>query len=127
AGVADRLGDRVEDRHAPVERGLAALARGHAGDDPGAIFLHRPAVELALASGDALDEESRRGSDDDAHAAAPRDAATAFAAASSSEAAVAKCACSSRTAASAAFVPTIRTTIGTSRTCWARASISPWA
>ena len=31
------------------------------------------------------------------------------------------------TAASAAFVPTIRTTIGTSRSCWARASISPRA
>ena len=68
--------------------------------------------------GDALDEEPRLGPDQDAQAAAPRDAATAFAAASSSEAAVSKCACSSRTAASAAFVPTIRTTIGTSRACW---------
>ena len=87
----------------------------HAGHDPGAVGLHRPAVELALATGDALDQQPRVGPDDDAHAAAPRDAATAFAAASSSELAVAKCACSSRTAASAALVPTIRTTIGTSR------------
>ena len=105
AGLADRLGDRVEDRHRPVEGGLAALARRDAGDDPGAVLLHRPAVELALAAGDALDEEPRLGPDDDAHAAAPRAAATAFAAASSSEAAVAKCASSRRTAASAAFVP----------------------
>ena len=59
--------------------------------------------------------------------AAPRDAATAFAAASSSEAAVAKCASSRRTAASAALVPTIRTTIGTSRSWTARASIRPRA
>ena len=52
---------------------------------------------------------------------------TAFAAASSSEAAVAKCASSRRTAASAALVPTIRTTIGTSRSWTARASIRPRA
>ena len=50
----------------------------------------------------------------------PCDAATAWAAASSSEDAVTNCASSRRTAASAAFVPTIRTTIGTSRSCWAR-------
>ena len=89
----------------PVERGLAALARRHAGDDPGAVLLHRPAVEVALATGDALDDQPRLGPDEDAHAAAPRDAATALAAASSSEAAVANWASSSRTAASAAFVP----------------------
>ena len=51
--------------------------------------------------------------------AAPFDAATAFTAASSSDVAVSKCASSRRAAASAAFVPTIRTTIGTSRVCWA--------
>ena len=35
-------------------------------------------MELALAAGDAVDDQSRLGSDEDAHAAAPRDAATAF-------------------------------------------------
>ena len=37
AGLADRLGDRVEDRDRAVERGLAALARRHAGDDLRAV------------------------------------------------------------------------------------------
>ncbi len=80
---ADGLGDGVEDRNRAVERRLAALARCHPGDDVRAVLLHRPAVELALAAGDAVDDQPRLGSDEDAHAAAPRDAATALAAASS--------------------------------------------
>ena len=50
-----------------------------------------------------------------------------WSAASSRLAAVTKLAASSSSAASAALVPTIRTTIGTSRSCWARASIRPRA
>ena len=73
AGLADRLGHRVVHDDAAVERPLAALAGGHAGHDRGAIRLHRAAVELALAPGDALDHETRVGPDEDAHAErAPR-------------------------------------------------------
>src|SRR6185503_9012356 len=142
AGLANAVGDGVEDRHSVVQRLLAALARGHAGDDVRAVGLHRAGVELALAAGDALDQEARVAPDEDAHPAGPAAPAratpaaparaafadaTAFAAASSSDAAVAKCASSSRRAASSAFVPTMRTTIGTSRDWRLRASMRPWA
>src|SRR4029079_19076322 len=119
--------DGVEHRDTPVEGRLAALARRHAGDERGPVLEHRPAVELALEAGDALDDEARVAVDEDAHAATPLAAATAFAAASSRLCAVTKLAASSSSAASAAFVPTILTTIGTSRSCWARASIRPRA
>ena len=42
AGLADGLGDRIEDRHRAIERRLAALARGHAGDDVRAVRHARP-------------------------------------------------------------------------------------
>ena len=67
----DRVGDRVEHRDRAVERRLAALARGHAGDDLRAVRQHRARVELALAAGDALDEQPRVAPDEDAHAAPP--------------------------------------------------------
>ena len=71
AGLRDRLGDGVEDRHAAVEGRLAALARRDAGDDVRAVLEHRGRVELALAAGDALDQEPRLAVDEDAHAAVP--------------------------------------------------------
>src|SRR6185436_4608529 len=147
AGLLDGLGHRVEDRDAAIKGRLAALARCHARDDVRAVGLAGPGVELTLAPGDALDDEPRVPADEDAHArrstapvasaapgapgapppVAPREEATAFAAASSREDAVWKWASSRRTAASAALVPTIRTTIGTSRVCCERASIRPRA
>ena len=57
----------------------------------------------------------------------PSAAATALAAASSRLVAVSNRASVSSRAASSAFVPTMRTTIGTSRVCRARASMSPRA
>ena len=108
ASGAPAAGTKMHDVLAPVSRTasatvsktgtrpssavLPALAGRHAGDDRGAVFEHRPGVELALAAGDALDDEARVAPDEDAHAAAPapRPASTALAAASSSEAAVSK-------------------------------------
>ena len=99
AGLADGLGDRVEDRHPAVEGLLAALVGGDPGDDPGPVLEHRPGVELALPAGDPLDDQAGLASDEDAHrpaaagggaVAAARAAATALAAASSRLAAVAK-------------------------------------
>src|SRR5262249_50228989 len=114
AGLPDGVHDGVEDRHTAVEGGLAALARCHPGDHVRAAVEHRGAVERALAAGQPVDDDPARAVDQDAHAAAPPapfEAATAWAAASSSELAVWNRASRSRTAASAAFVPTIRTTI----------------
>ena len=71
AGLGDRLGDRVEDGDPVVERVLAALAGRHAGHDVGAVVQHLAGVELALAAGDALDDEPRVAVDEDAHAAPP--------------------------------------------------------
>ena len=114
ASGAPPAGTKMQDVFAPVSRIASAtvsktgtvpsracwppLPGRDAGHDLRAVGLHRAAVELALAPGDALDQQARARPDEDAHedapcAAAPRDAATAFAAASSSEAAVAKCAC----------------------------------
>ena len=74
------------------------------------------AVEVALAAGDALDDEAGLAPDEDAHArrspAMPR---RPWPRPRRAMAAVSNCASSSSVAASAAFVPTIRTTIGTSR------------
>src|SRR5260221_3210393 len=128
ARLGDGFGDRVEDRDAPVEGPLTALAGRHARDDLRPVRLHGPGMELALAAGDPLDDEPGVVADEDAHAAlAAFAAATAFAAASSSEDAVSNRAARRRSAASSAFVPTIRTIIGTLRPCWARASMSPRA
>ena len=114
---------------AAVERGLAALARRHAGDDPGAVGLHRAGVEVALAAGDALDDEPRLGSDEDAHAAAlPRDAADGLGRrlvqrGGRREVGLPRAGRPPRPRS----CPTIRTTIGTSRSWTARASIRPRA
>src|SRR4029079_11011596 len=71
AGLADGLGDGVEDRDRAVEGPEAALAGRDPGDDPGAVLEHRPRVELALATGDALDEQPRVGADQGAYLAVP--------------------------------------------------------
>ena len=68
ARLRDRVGDRVEDRN-PLDV-LAALARGHAGDDLGAVALVPEAVERSLGAGQALDDELRVLVDDDRHYAA---------------------------------------------------------
>ena len=144
ASGAPPAGTKMQDVLAPVSRTASAMVSNtgtepssavwpplsgrHAGHDRGAVGLHGTGMELALTSGDALDHEPRVAPDEDAHRLpSPADAATAFAAASSSEVAVSNFAAWSSSAASAAFVPTMRTTIGTARVCWARASISPRA
>ena len=66
AGLVDGLLDRVEDRHAVDV--LAALARGDAGDQVGAVVAVAEPVEAALAAGQAGDDELRVVADDDAHA-----------------------------------------------------------
>src|SRR5262245_3608128 len=66
-GLADRVGDRVEDRDA-VDA-LPGLARRHARDDVRAVRLVARGVEGALAPRDALDHEARAAVDEDAHAA----------------------------------------------------------
>ena len=65
----DGLAARVEHGHRLGQRRLAALAGRHAGHDVGAVVLHLLGVEAALAAGDALDEQSGVGADEDAHAA----------------------------------------------------------
>ena len=73
AGLTDGLGDGVEDRHRAVDGAQAALAGRHAGDDLRAPRRdHLAGVELALAAGDALDEQPRVAADEDAHAGATR-------------------------------------------------------
>ena len=108
------------------------LARRHAGDDVGAVVLHLLGVEAALAAGDALDEESRVRPDEDAHAPLarcghghdpsrrPRRACAAVWRSGSPASLRMRAACS-------ALVPTMRTTIGTWRSCWRRASTRPCA
>ena len=96
------------------------------GDDRGAVLEHRPAVELALAAGDALDHEARVAPDQDAHAAAPFAAATALAAASSRLAAVTKLRrLQQLRRLGRRSCPRSGRPSGPSRTCWARASIRP--
>ena len=68
----------------PSSARLAALAGRHAGHDVGAVGLHLAGVEVALAAGDALDEQARRAIDEDAHAADSPRAATALARTASS-------------------------------------------
>src|SRR5690606_15619432 len=51
----DRVGDGVE--HGQAEVLGAALARGHAADDPGAVLDHLLGVEGALGAGEALDDD----------------------------------------------------------------------
>src|SRR4029079_19499753 len=70
-GLADGVSEAAEDRDRAVEGPEAALAGRDPGDDPGAVLEHRPRVELALATGDALDEQRRVGPDEDAHRAIP--------------------------------------------------------
>ena len=85
-------------------------------------------MELALAAGDALDDEPRVAPDQDAHAAAAFEAATAFAAASSSE--PGRLEPRLRRAASPPRRRSCRRSArpsGTARDCCARASISPRA
>ena len=141
ASGAPAAGTKISDVFAPVSRTASAtvsktgtvpssavcppLPGRHARDHVRPVGGRRAGVEFALATGDPLDDEARLTAHEDAHAVAPRDAATAFAAASSRLAAVSKRASVRSVAASAALVPTIRTTIGTSRVCWARASMSP--
>ena len=117
AGLADGVDHGVEDRHGAVERVWPPL--------PGVIpaTIRVPYSSIARLwkspSRPVMPWTTRRvsGPMRTLMRHAPRDAATALAAASSSDAAVVNRASSSRTAASAAFVPTIRTTIGTSRVC----------
>ena len=44
--LADGLGDRVEDRHGPIQDNLTALARGRPGDHVRAVCPVRSCVEL---------------------------------------------------------------------------------
>src|SRR5687768_9041886 len=125
-GLLDRLRDGVVYRHAPVERGLPALAGRDAGHDVRAVLEHGGRVKLTLATGDPLDQEPRVAVDEDAHAVPPA-AATAFAAASSSESAVMRFASARIGFASSELVPTMRTTMGTSRVRRERASTMPRA
>src|SRR3954453_11755347 len=127
AGLAHGFDHRVEYGHPAVDRPLPALARRHTGDDRSAVVDHRAAVEFALTTRDPGHDQPGVAVDQDAHAVTPRDAATALAAASSRLAAVSNCASRRSAPASAAFVPTIRTTIGTSRSWSPRASMRPRA
>ena len=65
ARLGDRVRDRVEDRDSLDV--LAALARGHAGDDLGAVALVPEPVERSLGAGQALHEQLRVLVDDDRH------------------------------------------------------------
>ena len=66
AGLLPRLGHRVEDGDRPVE-GLAAPARGDAGDDVGAIVAAAARVERARLTGDALHEQASVFVNEDGH------------------------------------------------------------
>src|SRR5215217_511688 len=124
ARLRDGLVHRVEDRGAVDV--LAALARRDARDQVGAVALVVAAVERALAAGQAGDDELGVGSDEDAHPAS----STTFAAAPS-------IVCSTCTFGSwaserilrpaSSFVPSRRTTKGTSGLILSNASTRPLA
>ena len=111
----------------PSSAGLAALAGRHPGDDRRAVRLHRPAVELALATGDPWTSRRVSGPTRMLMRPLPGMPRRPWPPPRRATAAVVKCACSRSVAASAALVPTMRTTIGTSRVWAARASIRPRA
>ena len=68
-GGLDGVGDGVEHRDALDV--LAALAGRHAADDLGAVVAVAQAVELALAAGEALDDDLGVGVDEDRHLRLP--------------------------------------------------------
>src|SRR5439155_12169521 len=66
AGLLDRLGDSVENRHYVLEP-LAAFAWGNAGDYFGAVRETQLSVPGAEGAGDALDQEPCFRSDENGH------------------------------------------------------------
>jgi hypothetical protein len=80
-GLADRLGDRVEDRQ--VEMSRAAFARRHAADHPGAVGQGLLRVEGPLRAGEALADDLGVLVDQNRHHAASFTALTTLSAASS--------------------------------------------
>src|SRR5690606_9086465 len=112
-GLARRLADRIEDRQA--EMLAAAAARRDAGDDLRAVLEALLRVECALPAGDALADDLRLLADEDAHAAPPA-SETTFDAASfkSSAGTIDKPLSASICLPFSTFVPSSRTTTGTS-------------
>jgi hypothetical protein len=70
AGLPDRLLDRVEDGHLPLEA-RSAPPRGDAGHDLGAVGQHLLRVEAAGRAGDSLDDDAGVSIDEDAHGVPP--------------------------------------------------------
>src|SRR5919202_2110041 len=130
AGVGGVV-ERVE--HRDAVDALAALARRDAGHDVRAVALVVQRVERALAAGDARDADARVVVDEDAHAPT---SAPAFASSTTRSAAPSivdstcrfgRSASASRRRPSSSFVPSRRTTNGTSGLTWANASMRPLA
>src|SRR5215207_7692365 len=127
AGLAHRVVEGVEDGDAVHV--LAALAGRDARHDVRAVVAVAQAVEGALAAGDAGDDQAGVGVDENRHQAAPA-SSTTFSAAPSMVASV--CTFGSLASASSArpslsFVPSSRTTKGTSCLTCSNASIRPFA
>ena len=116
-GFAHRVDHGVKHWDALIKCALSAATWSHSGDDLGAVCRHLRGVESAFATGESLNNETCLRSNQDAHAAPPAASATAFSAASSRLDAVANPPAVRSSAASFAFVPTMRTTIGTVRSC----------
>ncbi len=88
-GRFDGLRHGVEHRHLAIQHPFAAFPGTRPGDQARAVVEHLAGVELALAAGDALDQEPGLLVDEDAHACGlPSAAATALRAASIRELAV---------------------------------------
>ena len=111
----DGLAEGVEDRD-PVDV-LAALARGHAGDDLGSVVAVAQRVEGALAPGDSRGDQARALVDEDAHTGLDSfESSTTFAAAPSivdSVWTLGSAASASIARPSSPLVPSRRTTNGT--------------
>src|SRR5690606_9495623 len=134
AGLLDHVGDGVE--HGQAEVLGAALARGHAADDPGAVLDHLLGVEGALGAGEALDDDLGVLVDQNAHGgvcsfaqAACLTAWTAFFAPSlmSSAGMIASPEFFSRALPASTLVPSRRTTTGTSTPTSFTAAMMPSA
>src|SRR3954454_21944970 len=134
-GVRSRLLDRLVERveHRDAFDVLAALARRHARDDvrPVALVVHR--VERALAARDARDADARLLVDEDAHALTPApdfaSSTTRWAASSIVASTCRPCRSASARSRrpSSSFVPSRRTTNGTSGFTCSKASMRPLA